>query len=102
MLGNIFLLSEYVKILKKIVMFSDAGVLTPIKKSTKFNSFTGQKISLFSMNKSLKITSHGLKYPLNFCLNNLWQGTLNEAIGKNFSISIPKTNDAVIVFQGYK
>jgi len=86
-IGNISLLAQYIEKIK-VKMISDYGEFIPIVKSTMFNSFKGQQVSLFSINPQSKISSENLKYPLvNYKLDAWWKGTLNECTGDYFSIN---------------
>jgi len=98
-LGNISLLSEYIDIEEiNVSMVSDYGIFTAIKKTTVFESYKGQQISVFNIGH-VPATFHNLKYPVeNLVLKNWWQGTLNEALAENFTI---ETQGKMIVFQGY-
>lgn len=96
-LGNIFLLLEYIYKLD-VEMITDYGVFTPIKSTTKFQSAKGQQVSIFTIDKE-PITSYNLKYPLKTrILDNLWEGTLNESLGRYFSI---ESEGRVIVYRTF-
>ena len=99
-IGNISLLAEYAKD-TDIMMVTDTGVFTPHLKSSKFSSFPGQQISIFSINPETRITSVGLKYRLNkMKLHNWWEATLNEATGDSFELSFKK--GPLIVYQKFR
>lgn len=96
-LGNISLLAEY-GLQVKVIMITDYGRFTPIHGETTFESTPGQQVSIFCID-SEPITLTGLKYPLeNALLTNWWQGTLNESLGREFTVS---TQGRVIVFQAF-
>ena len=96
-LGNISLLAEY-GLQVKVIMITDYGRFTPIHGETTFESMPGQQVSIFCID-SEPITLTGLKYPLeNALLSNWWQGTLNESLGREFTVS---TQGRVIVFQAF-
>ncbi|MBN2667702.1 MAG: thiamine diphosphokinase [Bacteroidales bacterium] len=96
-IGNIALLGEYSRKLD-VVMYSDYGHFIPINRSTVFEAKEGQQISVFSFNPEIKISSKGLKYPLDqLSLRGWWMGTLNESIGEQFEL-IFKTGASVIVY----
>ena len=81
-------------------MITDFGTFTPIEKSTKFKSFPGQQVSIFTITPDVKITSEYLKYPLqNRQLKSWWRGTLNESTGDYFTINFK--NGKVLVFQEF-
>jgi thiamine pyrophosphokinase len=95
-LGNISLLAEYAKRVK-VKMVTDTGIFLPFLKSCKVSSFSGQQISLFSIDPETEITSKGLKYTLkNIKISNWWVATLNEALGDSFSLKFH--NGRVIVY----
>lgn len=88
LLGNIFSILQFdIKI--DTVMITDYGKFYMVHKSQSFDGFRGQKVSLFSVDKSIKITTDGLKYPLqNETLSTLYMGTLNVMLDEQFSINI--------------
>ena len=84
-LGNISLLSDYYNEVQ-VEMVTDYGVFTPINEASTFESFAGQHVSLFSMDAS-PLSVVGLKYPIkDKCYDRLWQGTLNESLGSEFTV----------------
>ncbi len=85
-IGNISLLAEYAR-KTGVMMITDTGIFTPRLKSSRFSSFPGQQVSIFSIDPETVITSVGLKYRLgNMKLHNWWQATLNEAEGESFDL----------------
>ena len=85
-IGNISLLVEYTRDMN-VLMVTDTGILRPLLKSSKISSFQGQQVSIFSIDPETKVTSLGLKYPLNRTkINNWWFATLNESLGDSFSL----------------
>lgn len=99
-IGNISLLARYGKKLKATII-DDYGIYTPIYKTTEFESFKGQYVSIFSIHQETKITLKGLKYRLHDVpLTEWWQGTLNESLGTKFSVIFTKGD--VIVFQSHR
>lgn len=98
-LGNISLLAEYSRSLEA-VMLTDTGSFRVYDRSVTIASHSGQQVSLFSLDPSLKVTSSGLKYPLdNLTLHSWWRGTLNEADGDRFALDF--NGGLIIVFQQY-
>ncbi len=96
-IANIALLSKYQKLLNTI-MLTENGSFIPISETTTFDSFIGQQISIFSQDPELKISSEGLKYPLDkLALSYWWVGTLNEAISEHFTV-IFKEDSPIIVY----
>lgn len=99
-IGNISLLAEYAKTMN-VKMVTDTGIFIPFLKSCTVQSFPGQQVSLFSIDPETKITSSGLKFPLNgIKISNWWVATLNEAPGDSFSLEF--SNGKVIVYLKYK
>ncbi|TAL66239.1 MAG: thiamine diphosphokinase [Bacteroidetes bacterium] len=95
-IGNISLLAEYLKDVN-VIMVTDTGVFLPFQKSSEISSFSGQQVSVFSIDSETEVTSHGLRYPLNHTkIGNWWVATLNEAIGDSFSLEF--NNGRVIVY----
>ena len=88
LLGNIFSILQFeTKI--NTVMITDYGKFHMVHKSQSFDGFRGQKVSLFSVDQSIRITTNGLKYPLqNETLSTLYMGTLNVMLDEQFSINI--------------
>ena len=85
-LGNISLLAEYAKNVN-VIMVTDTGILRPFLQGSAITSFTGQQVSIFSIDPELEITSYGLRYPLSRTkISNWWFATLNESLGDNFSL----------------
>ena len=98
-LGNISLLADYSARIDA-VMLTDTGSFRVYDHSVTIDSHPGQQVSLFSIDPSLKVTSSGLKYPLDdLTLHSWWRGTLNEAIANTFSLNF--NSGKVIVFLGY-
>ncbi len=96
-LGNISLLLEYGQTLDFVNMVTDTGVFTPIYRTTKFNSFKGQQVSIFSLKPDVPIRSENLKYPFNRPLPSWWCGTLNESLGEQFALHFDEGK--VLVYQ---
>jgi len=99
-LANIGILMDYADKLS-LKMVTNYGIFTPIKKTTTFESFSGQQISVFSFSSETEITYHGLKYPVfKQKFKTLWDGSLNEAMGETFTIEITD-GGKVIVFGAF-
>ena len=87
-LGNISLLTDYADCIN-VQLITDYGVFVPLLKSGCFESFAGQQVSIFSLTPDTVFTFSGLKYPITRQnLSSWWQGTLNEAIGNEFTIEM--------------
>ena len=98
-LGNISLLADYSSRIDA-VMLTDTGSFRVYDRSVTITSQPGQQVSLFSIDPSLKVTSTGLKYPLeNLTLHSWWRGTLNEASDVQFTLEFE--NGQLIIFMEY-
>lgn len=83
-LGNISLLIDYMRSDMEVRTFTDYGVFIPAQEIQTFASHTGQQVSILNFGaKGLR--GEGLVYPLSD-FTNWWQGTLNESLGKQFTI----------------
>lgn len=86
-LGNISLLADYAESIS-VKMVTDYGIFIPAIPGLSISSWPGQQVSVFAVDKEMRISSTGLKYPLNQMeLQNWWMGTLNECTGDSFSLS---------------
>lgn len=115
--ANIALLAEYAGMpgMKRIRMVTDHAVLDAVSPAIaeqlctenmdadtdlqefRFESFPGQQVSIFAPLGDPRITTSGLKYPLeNALLRGWWSGTLNESEGDSFSII---TNGPIVVYR---
>ena len=99
-LANIFTLLEFPSQLK-MTIFTDHGKFSVVKGDQKFASFTGEQVSLFSTDNTIKITSTCLKYNLNNKkITNLYYGSLNESLNEVFTISI--SHGKILLYQVFK
>ncbi len=95
-IGNISLLAQYSKVIS-VKLFTDYGVFVSVSKTTAFDTFKGQQVSIFSLDTDLKISSTGLKYPLNeHKLTSWWMGTLNESEGETITIILNEAGDVIV------
>ena len=84
-IGNISLIMHYAKDLDADpVMITDYGSFMPAFGSADFDTFPGQKVSIFNF-ECHQMRSEGLKWKI-YPFDQLWQGTLNEALGDSISI----------------
>ncbi|HBI81203.1 MAG TPA: thiamine diphosphokinase [Bacteroidales bacterium] len=99
-LGNIGLLCNYARMGAHVTMLTDTGTLKPLLASATIESYTGQQVSIFSPNNQTIISTKNLKYPIvNQPLTELWMGTLNESLGKQFEITF--SPGPLIIYQKY-
>ncbi|MDR2520619.1 MAG: thiamine diphosphokinase [Bacteroidales bacterium OttesenSCG-928-I14] len=105
-LGNISILTKFARFMK-IQLLTDYGVFVAIEKTTTFESYPGQQVSVFSLTPNINISYIDLVYPLqNQPLHYWWEGTLNEALKNNFTIEInylhsQKKSAKILVFREY-
>lgn len=97
-LGNLALLADYALQVPNIRLVTDYGTFVAINKSTTFESYQGQQISIFSLDSNTAVSSENLKYPLdNLVISRWWQATLNEALSDSFELSFP-AGKSLLVF----
>ncbi len=84
-LANISLMAYYHQSLGiEPIMVTDYGYFTVHEGCQTIDSFPRQQVSIFNINcKTLQ--SHGLRWAVS-PFTQLWQGTLNEALGDNFDM----------------
>ena len=99
-LSNILLLLEN-KYKYKISMINEFGRFDLMNSGEEtFQSFKGQAVSLFSLNKSIKLNSNGLKYLLkDFNFTKLYDASLNVSTGNSFKIKCNKDNVNILVYR---
>lgn len=96
-LGNISLLMDYAEIFESVNMLSDHGLFTPLLDSATLDSYPGEQVSIFSMHPESEISTEGLKWQITKRrLTALWQGTLNEALGNQFTITLSEGSRVLI------
>jgi len=99
-LANIFTLLEFPSEMKMTIN-TDFGKFSIAKSEHEFDSFSGEQVSIFSIDNSIEITSTHLKYKLNSKkLNSLYSGSLNESTNEYFSLNI--SHGQIMVYQLYK
>ena len=85
-LGNISLMIEYFPRIE-VRIISDFGMFFLVQSGEEVQSYAGEKISFFSIDNRICVTSQGLKYPLSkLQLSNWYAATLNEAMAESFSL----------------
>ena len=97
-LGNISLLAYYMREFGiRPVMYTDHGFFMPFHGNGTFPSFPRQQISIFNLSCT-RLSSERLKWQA-YPAREMWQGTLNEAIGTSFTI---QANGEYMLFQTYE
>lgn len=85
-LGNISLITTYFPRID-VRIISDFGIFFLVRSGEEICSFAGEKISLFSIDNSVHVTSEGLKYPLKDLQLSYWYtASLNEAETDSFTL----------------
>jgi len=97
-LGNVSLMLEYFPRIE-VRIISDFGCFFLVQSGEEIESYPGEKISFFSIDNRVHVTSTGLKYPLNdIQLSNWFRATLNEASSDHFVLSF-KSDLPLIVYK---
>ncbi|MDR2118997.1 MAG: thiamine diphosphokinase [Tannerellaceae bacterium] len=101
-IANVSLLLDYARLLHRVEMLSDYGLFTPLLGSATLASVKGQQISIFSPHPGVEITdTEGLRWPIRGrILTSWWQGSLNEALGQAFTLSL--SGGGVIVYRQHQ
>ena len=98
-IGNIFSIYELYDDLKATI-YTDNGTFKCINTSTEIKSYKGQQVSLFSNDKTIRITSNNLMYNFNSSsISSLFYGTLNESISDSFILNI--SHGKLLIYQNY-
>ncbi|MDR1343791.1 MAG: thiamine diphosphokinase [Tannerellaceae bacterium] len=98
-IGNISLLLDYAKALRRVEMLGDYGLFTPLLHSGALTCRKGQQISIFAPHPGVEIVNtEGLRWPIRRrILTSWWQGSLNEALGDEFTVVL--SGGGVIVYR---
>lgn len=82
-----------------IHVVGDRGTFEFIDRDSRFESFAGQQVSLFTLSPATEISTLGLRYePPQNRLAAMWQGVSNESLGDEFTIC---TNGPTIVYRKF-
>ena len=99
-LGNISLMMEYYPRIE-VQIISDFGVFFLAQSGEQVPSFVGEKISFFSIDNRVRVSSTGLKYPLNdLQLSNWYRASLNEATANHFILNF-ESDLPLIVYRAW-
>ena len=99
-LGNISLMMEYYPRIE-VQIISDFGVFFLVQSGEQVPSFVGEKISFFSIDNRVRVSSTGLKYPLNdLQLSNWYRASLNEATANHFILNF-ESDLPLIVYRAW-
>lgn len=99
-LGNISLMLEYYPRIE-VQIISDYGIFFLVRSGEQVRSKLGEKISFFSIDNRVSVSSTGLLYQLNdLRLSNWYRATLNEATADQFTL-IFESDLPLIVYKAW-
>jgi thiamine pyrophosphokinase len=98
-IATISLLIEYAKITMNVAMVSDYGIFTVCLETIKIPTFIGQSVSIFAVNSETRVTSEGLRWPLNnFLLDSWYKASLNKSMSDVLTL---KSTFPVLVYRAF-
>ena len=87
-LANLSILNMYAEQMD-LIMVSNYGLFSFISEDTTFASNPGQEVSVFNFDGKAEFSFSGLQYPVhNRRFTQLWEGSLNKAVGERFTVKI--------------
>ena len=87
-LANLSILNMY-SAKMDLIMVSNYGLFSFISEDTTFASLPGQEVSVFNLDGQAIFSFEGLQYPVhNRRFTQLWEGSLNKALGERFTVKI--------------
>ena len=100
--GNLGLLMEFPRLLeldgRKVSMVSDFGTAFAVTDSCDLHLGEGRRISIFSADNSLRISSTGLEWPLDdVVFDAWWKATLNRTSAPVVSLHFNHPSSALII-----
>ena len=96
-LGNISLIVRYFcEMGVEPILVTDYGWFVVAQGDSEFESFAGQQVSIFNFS-CRSLSSEGLRWQ-SYPYNQLWQGTLNEAISTSFKL---KADNCYLVYRTF-
>jgi thiamine pyrophosphokinase len=99
-LGNVSLMLEYFPRIG-VRMISDFGIFFLVRSGEEVVSQPGDRISIFSIDNTVKVTSKGLKYQLNdLQLSKWYRASLNEVVEESFTLKF-KSDIPLIVYRAW-
>lgn len=95
-LGNISLMLEYFPGIE-VRLVSDYGMFFLVQSGQRVESYTGEKISIFSVDNRVRVGASGLKYPLNdLQLSNWYKASLNESSADHFRLNFDSDHPLIV------
>ena len=99
-LGNISLMMEYYPRIE-VQIISDYGIFFLVSSGEQVQTHIGEKISFFSIDNRVCVSSTGLLYPLkDMRLSNWYRATLNEATADRFMLQF-ESDLPLIVYKAW-
>lgn len=99
-LGNISLMLEYFPAIE-VRIISDFGVFSLVQSGERVPSYVGEKLSIFSLDNSVRVSAKGLKYPLNeLQLSHWYKASLNESTDDHFRLYF-ESDHPLIVYKAW-
>lgn len=100
MLGNLGQFAEASALFPDCRLYTDTGYFISFARRGKFEAAIGTQVSIFSFDPEAKITSSGLKYPLdNLQLKWWYSGTLNEVQTSPFTLESDRDIPILLFFK---
>ena len=103
-IGNISLLMEYARTYRPqdrgidVQMISDHATIFAITGTFEMECGEGRKVSIFSPDSSLRITSEGLEFQTcNVVFDNWWKATLNRAVQDKVRLELSHPSIALVM-----
>ena len=98
-LANLSILNMYAERMD-LIMVSNYGLFSFISEDTTFASTPGQEVSVFSFDGQALFSFSGLQYLVHKRrFTQLWEGSLNKALGNSFTITL--NNGRGVVFREF-
>ncbi|MDR2748789.1 MAG: thiamine diphosphokinase [Bifidobacteriaceae bacterium] len=98
-IANISLLAQYTQKLEEVVIKSIWSTIFAVGKEKTFQVKKGVQVSIFALDKNVKITTYGLDWKLeNAQLKSWWMGSLNQTSSDEFTIKTNSNTPKVIVW----
>lgn len=103
-IGNVSLLMEYARAYRPqdkgidVQMVSDHATIFAVTDTFEMECGEGRKVSIFSPDNSLKITSEGLEYQTSgVVFDNWWKATLNRAVQDKVRLVLSRPSIALVM-----
>ena len=96
-LANFALLADFSVDAPGIRMLTDHGLFLVLRYGARIRCGAGRAVSLFSLDPAQRLSSEGLRYPLDgVALDSLWRATLNVADRDVVSLSLERPSPVIV------